>query len=106
MMKLDSVITDSSYAEVDHIVPYSRSFDDRRTNKVLVLTSENRKKGDRLPLEYLQGKRREDFIVYTKANVKNYRKRQNLLKEGLSKEESRSLYSAICRIHSIVQALC
>lgn len=29
------------------------------------------------------------FIVYTKANVKNYRKRQNLLKEGLSKEESR-----------------
>ena len=89
MMKLDSVITDSSYAEVDHIVPYSRSFDDRRTNKVLVLTSENRKKGDRLPLEYLQGKRREDFIVYTKANVKNYRKRQNLLKEGLSKEESR-----------------
>ena len=89
MMKLESVITDPSYAEVDHIIPYSRSLDDRRTNKVLVMTSENRKKGDRLPLEYLQGKRRDDFIVYTKANVKDYRKRQNLLKEGLNAVESK-----------------
>lgn len=89
MMKLESVITDPSYAEVDHIIPYSRSLDDRRTNKVLVMTSENRKKGDRLPLEYLQGKRRDDFIVYTKANVKDYRKRQNLLKEGLNSVESK-----------------
>lgn len=82
-LDLEKVIKDSGYAEVDHIVPYSLSFDDRRTNKVLVLASENRQKGNRLPLQYLQGKQREDFIVYTKATVKNYRKRQNLLKEKL-----------------------
>lgn len=43
-LELDKVITVSGYAEVDHIVPYSISFDDRRTNKVLVLKSENRQK--------------------------------------------------------------
>ena len=88
-LELEKVITVSGYAEVDHIIPYSISFDDRRTNKVLVLASENRQKGNRLPLQYLQGKRREDFIVYTKASVKNYRKRQNLLKEKLSEEDSK-----------------
>lgn len=88
-LELDKVITASGYAEVDHIVPYSISFDDRRTNKVLVLASENRQKGNRLPLQYLQGKRRDDFIVYTKANVKNFRKRQNLLKERLSEEDGK-----------------
>lgn len=30
-----------------------------------------------------------DFIVYTKANVKNFRKRQNLLKERLSEEDGK-----------------
>ena len=82
-LELDKVITVSGYAEVDHIVPYSI------TNKVLVLASENRQKGNRLPLQYLQGKRRDDFIVYTKANVKNFRKRQNLLKERLSEEDGK-----------------
>ena len=88
-LDLTRVITEPGYAEVDHIVPYSISFDDRRTNKVLVLASENRQKGNRLPLQYLQGKRRDDFIVYTKANVKNFRKRQNLLKERLSEEDGK-----------------
>ena len=32
------------YVDVDHIVPYSLSFDDRRSNKVLVLSSENRQR--------------------------------------------------------------
>lgn len=88
-LELEKAITVSGYAEVDHIVPYSISFDDRRANKVLVLASENRQKGNRLPLQYLQGKRRDDFIVYAKASVKNYRKRQNLLKEKLSEEDSK-----------------
>ena len=105
-LDLTRVITEPGYAEVDHIVPYSISFDDRRTNKVLVLASENRQKGNRLPLQYLQGKRRDDFIVYTKANVKNFRKRQNLLKERLSEEDGKAISSATCRIRSILRLLC
>ena len=75
------------YAEVDHIIPYSRSFDDTRSNKVLVLASENRQKGNHLPLEYLQGEKRERFIVWTNTTVRNFRKRQNLLKPCLTREE-------------------
>ena len=49
---------DADYAEVDHIIPYSISFDDSRKNKVLVLANENRDKGNRLPLQYLTDERK------------------------------------------------
>ena len=76
-----------NYAEVDHIVPYSISFDDRSKNKVLVLTEENRNKGNRLPLEYLKGERRENFIVWVNSSVRDYQKRNLLLKEEITAEE-------------------
>ena len=39
--------------DVDHILPYSRSLDDSRLNKVLALRSENQAKGNRTPYEWL-----------------------------------------------------
>ena len=105
-LELQSVITVSGYAEVDHIVPYSISFDDRRTNKVLVLASENRQKGNRLPLQYLQGTRRDNFIVYTKNNIKNYRKRQNLVKENLSAEDSSGFMQRNLQDTQYIASLC
>ena len=78
---------DPNYAEVDHIVPYSISFDDRYRNKVLVLTEENRNKGNRLPLQYLTGERRNHFIVWVNNSVRDFRKRKLLLKEELTPEE-------------------
>jgi CRISPR-associated endonuclease Csn1 len=42
-------------AEVDHILPHSRSFDDGHMNKVLVVTAENQRKRERTPYEYLGG---------------------------------------------------
>ena len=75
------------YAEVDHIVPYSISFDDGYRNKVLVLAKENRQKGNRLPLQYLSGQRREDFTVWVKNAVRDPRKRQRLLKEAITEED-------------------
>lgn len=39
-------------AEVDHILPHKRSFDDGYMNKALITTAENRNKGDRTPFEY------------------------------------------------------
>lgn len=82
-----SRLFEPGYAEVDHIVPYSISFDDSYKNKVLVLTEENRNKGNRLPMQYLSGKRKEDFVVWVRNSVRNYRKRDLLLKENLSDEE-------------------
>ena len=78
-----------NYAEVDHIIPYSLSFDDSYRNKVLVLTEENRNKGNRLPLQYLTGQRRDDFIVWVNSSVRDYRKKQKLLKERITPEDEK-----------------
>lgn len=76
------------YTDIDHIIPYSISFDDTRANKVLVLSEENRQKGNRLPLQYLQGERRDAFIVWVNSQFHtSYRKRQNLLKEVLTEDD-------------------
>ena len=78
------------YAEIDHIIPYSISFDDTYNNKVLVFAEENRQKGNRLPLQYLQGERKNAFTVWTENNVRNYRKKRNLLKESVTEEDIKS----------------
>lgn len=77
---------EDGYVDVDHIVPYSISFDDSYANKVLVLSSENRQKGNKLPLQYLKGKVKEDFIVFVNNNFKG-RKKFNLLKENIEDAE-------------------
>ena len=80
------------YVDIDHIIPYSRSFDDSYTNKVLVLSSENRQKGDRLPLAYMADdvQKAEQFRIRVETTIRDYRKRQKLLKERMSYEEEKS----------------
>ena len=46
----ETKIFDPDY-EVDHIAPYSKSFDDNYTNKVLTARKMNQDKGDRVPKE-------------------------------------------------------
>ena len=75
------------YTDIDHIIPYSLSFDDTYNNKVLVMSSENRQKGNRIPMQYLEGKRRDDFWVWVDNSNLRYRKKQNLMKETLSDDE-------------------
>ncbi|KXG09901.1 CRISPR-associated endonuclease Cas9 [Anoxybacillus sp. P3H1B] len=76
-------LLDEGYTEVDHIFPYSRSLDDSYANKVLVLTKENRQKGNRTPAEYLGvGTERwnnfEAFVLTNKQFSKA--KKNNLLR--------------------------
>jgi len=78
-----------NYAEIDHIVPYSISFDNTKANVVLVLAAENRDKGPRLPLQYLTGKRRDNFIVWVNSSIRDRRKRQLLLKEAFTDEDDK-----------------
>lgn len=75
---------------MDHIIPYSRCFDDSYQNKVLVLASENRQKGNRLPYEYFgqDEARWHGYEVRVENLIHNYRKRQKLLKRRLTEEES------------------
>lgn len=78
---------DVGYTDVDHIIPYSISFDDTYNNKVLVLSSENRQKGNRLPMEYLTGKKRDEFWLWVDSSNLRSRKKKNLLKEKLTDDD-------------------
>ena len=51
---LKEILTDDKCCEIDHILPYSKSFDDSLNNKVLVLPQENQNKKNRIPYEFLK----------------------------------------------------
>ncbi|MGL5440096.1 MAG: type II CRISPR RNA-guided endonuclease Cas9 [Filifactoraceae bacterium] len=80
---------ENGYCEIDHIIPYSISFDDSYKNKILVLTSANREKGNRLPLQYIKNK--DEFTVWVKNQIKDKDKRAKLLKEKFSEEEQNEM---------------
>ncbi|MFS1519589.1 type II CRISPR RNA-guided endonuclease Cas9 [Bacillus sp. SCS-151] len=76
--------------DVDHILPYSQSFMDSYHNKVLVYSDENRKKGDKIPYDYLtkNNSNWEAFESYVQSNSSfSKKKKQNLLKKEYSGRE-------------------
>lgn len=84
---------ENGYAEIDHALPYSRSFDDSMNNKVLVLTTENRNKGNLTPYEYLDGKnnspRWREFSAWVMGNKKiRQAKRMKLLRKDFGQDEA------------------
>ena len=86
-------LLEPGYVEVDHALPYSRSFDDSKNNKVLVFARVNRDKGNLTPYEYLDGKNDSpswrDFVGFAQGN-KSWRqaKLSRLLRKDFGKEES------------------
>ena len=79
----------SGEADIDHIVPYSMSFNNGYSNKVLVSAKCNREKGNRLPFEYFTetGRNWNEFSVRVNATVKDSRKRSFLLKEHFTEDD-------------------
>ena len=86
-----SAIFSNNNTQIDHIIPYSLSFNDSYNNKVLVLSEENQNKGMQLPYQYLAHKedRWEKFCDFVNATYKNRRKRDNLLKKEITEDEIR-----------------
>ncbi len=95
MQRIDiNRLCEENYVEIDHILPYSRTFDDSINNKVLVLIKENRNKGNRTPYEYLDGannSERWQHFVHWVENAKLIRqaKRDRLLCKDFSPERSK-----------------
>lgn len=87
VIKIEELFTEA--VDVDHIIPYSICFDDSYQNKVLVLASENRQKGNRIPYQYLQENKKdmEEYEVRVNNFIKNSAKRRKLLKKNVTKEE-------------------
>lgn len=64
-IQIDDLLNNPDLFEVDHIIPRSISFDDSRSNKVLVYRTENQKKGNKTPYMYLSNVKRDwDFHEY------------------------------------------
>lgn len=86
-------IFETGQTQVDHILPYSRSFDDSQNNKILVLTRENQNKGNRTPFEYLGGAIESppwrEFEAWVRGH-KMFRKakRDRLLRKNFGDEEA------------------
>lgn len=96
-LELERVLTDSTYTEIDHVVPRSVSFDDSMANKVLVLTEENRNKGDELAAAYVRraygDAHFERYKAWIETSFMPGKKKRLLLTEQLSEDQRRELQS-------------
>ncbi len=81
------------YAQVDHALPYSRSFDDSMSNKVVVHTKCNQDKGSHTPYEFFDGlndsERWRRYVGWVQGN-KSIRqaKRNRLLRVNFGADEA------------------
>ncbi|HDX9579618.1 TPA: type II CRISPR RNA-guided endonuclease Cas9 [Bacillus pseudomycoides] len=83
------------YAEVDHIIPYSRSFDDSNSNKVLVIAAENQNKQNRTPYEWfghneIKWQKFTSFVTTMKVSKK---KKGLLLKKDFDEDQAEEFRS-------------
>lgn len=87
VLSIDEVLSDKT--EIEHIVPRACGGSNAEYNKAIDLKDENAKKGNKLPLDYLSGEKREiyiDFVEELKKSYKiNMKKKINLLAESLDK---------------------
>ena len=91
------MIFQDGYAEIDHILPLSRSQDDSYVNKVLVHSVCNQNKKNRTPFEWLQDEKRdwETFKNYIlMESTLGKRKRSYLVKENFSDPQSQNEFIA------------
>ena len=76
-------LNEKGYVEIDHALPFSRTWDDSFNNKLLVLGSENQNKGNQTPYEYFNGKGSSREWQEFKARVETSRfprsKKQRIL---------------------------
>lgn len=77
--------------EIDHIIPRSISFDDSRSNKVLVYRSENQKKGNQTPYYYLMHADTQWSFEQYKATVMALSKKKEY---GISRKKVQNLLLA------------
>ncbi|STZ75509.1 type II CRISPR RNA-guided endonuclease Cas9 [Bergeriella denitrificans] len=104
-------LDDDGYVEIDHALPFSRTWDDSFNNKVLVLGSENQKKRNQTPYEYLDGasnsQRWREFQARVAACHFPYAKKQRIQTAKLdSKAEQGFLERNLNDTRYIARFLC
>lgn len=72
--------------EIDHILPYSKSFNDLMSNKVLVSAKMNQEKGNHLPRELFQTCIGFEKYIGWMQCIRDVKKRENLMAEKITDE--------------------
>ncbi|MBQ9682036.1 MAG: type II CRISPR RNA-guided endonuclease Cas9 [Neisseriaceae bacterium] len=80
---------EKGYVEIDHAIPFSRSWDDSQNNKVLACGKCNQEKGNKTPFEWFGHdiERWRKFEARVNACRFSLRKKQNILRRELDDKE-------------------
>ena len=83
------MLRDELATQIDHIIPYSRSWNDSYMNKILCLTSENQSKGNATPREYFTriGHDMDRLVSY--ASRLPRKKAENFLIENFDEDKAK-----------------
>ncbi|MGX3097697.1 type II CRISPR RNA-guided endonuclease Cas9 [Helicobacter sp. 23-1046] len=82
-------LRDPKALEIDHIYPYSRSFDDSYMNKVLVFTKENQHKRNQTPFEaFGKDKEKWEMIKSFAKNFLPHQKYKRVVNENFADKEN------------------
>lgn len=86
------LISEVNYAQIDHILPFSRSLEDGMVNKVICLSKENQDKKNRTPYEYFMDENKDwhwfEQFVKSLKNIKKA-KRDRLLKKNFDENSEK-----------------
>ena len=91
---LSRMLSDETYTQIDHVLPFSRTGDNSKNNKVLVLSSSNQNKRDRSPYEWMNSGESnapdwDEYVERVQNNKKlRRRKKDNLLEQDLASKEA------------------
>lgn len=82
----------NNIVQIDHILPYSRTYNDNYLNKTLVYTKENQEKGNRTPYEWF-GKttKWDEYEVYINNLAISQKKKDNYLLKKLDFDTEREM---------------
>lgn len=84
-LSVDEILSPAT--EIEHIVPRACGGSNAEYNKAIDLKDENAKKGNKLPLDYLSGDKREIYIKFVEelktSHAINFKKFKNLMAEEL-----------------------
>ncbi|MFZ2540539.1 MAG: type II CRISPR RNA-guided endonuclease Cas9, partial [Gallionella sp.] len=91
-LNLDQIVDDQNYAQIDHIWPRSRTFDNSMENLVLVHAHANQDKGNRIPYDFIMQKYGEEHWRRVMAHVQGCKgmsgnKQNRLLAKELDADE-------------------
>ena len=74
----------NNIVQIDHILPYSRTYNDNYLNKTLVYTKENQEKGNRTPYEWLgKTSKWDEYESYINSLAISKKKKDNYLLKKL-----------------------